>query len=273
MSIIWLVIAFVFVAIPTIISFLEKRQENLQTNKPTKRVKVAFLAAIAGAILSLYSGISADLGQKEEKHGRETAERKYDSVHKQIELKEDTIKDLSKALGIVTDTINSNAKYIIRLQNNQIDSLKYLMHQSLKSMDIQLEVFKQITGNGNKPSIFYWAKREPNPKDGNEIVIGLENQSKYPIHGVTMVVHELFIINGIPNIRSYPSTDAELPPGSKRYIFTANNKPIADNPPGYGYTIEVFWSMGHYGAIIQINSRLLDEKGYLKSTIKVGNLN
>lgn len=246
------------------LGFFEKMDTN-GTDKPTKWATGIYIVAILGFAFSIISAIWTYNGAQNEQEQRIKAEAKYDTAHNLIMLKEDTIRILSGFLKVNTDTLLGRSTSIILSQNRQLDSLGSLMKRSISTMKTQTALFKVVTGDGNRPTVIYLGKKINSQT--NQVIIGLKNESKYPIHSTTITVHEIFTSNGklFGQNREYPAY--ELPPGATKYFFN-ENKPIADNPLGYGYALDISWSMGYYGAVLQVSPRDLDEKGYLKATFK-----
>ncbi|HEX9514127.1 MAG TPA: hypothetical protein VF939_26730 [Puia sp.] len=265
MNLILLIIGAIIAFIGTIIAFREKSIDRISKGNPVRWTNWSFVLASVGAITTLVSGIKSE-------QGKAVAERKYDSINSLIIIKEDSIRHINEELKTASDTIRNKTNYIIRLQNGQLDSSKSLLTKSLKTMALLTEQYKEITGYGNRPTVIYWAKKNRdinnNVFNTNEIVIALKNESNYPIHGATIIIHDVNIQQGKFNYLTHDYPSYELAPGATRYFFRQNRSQV-DDPPGYGLGVEVFWSRGYYIADIQINSKELNEKGYLKSTIKL----
>jgi len=255
----------------TAIAYREKSKDNLDKSKSNKWTNVSFIVASIGVIITVISGLYSEKGKKEEKVNRIATEQKYDSVNKLIVLKEDSIKHINEELRSTSDTVKRKTDYIIQLQKGQLDSSKYLLKRSLTTMSLLTKQYREITGYGNMPTVIYWAKKNRdingNVLNTNEVVIGLKNESQYPLHGAT--THITGIITK-PNSydfinREYQSY--ELAPGVTHYFFRENLNRTEEI--WYGLSVQVYWSRGTFIAEITIDPNQTNETGYLKSTIRL----
>lgn len=160
------------------------KSKTEQGHKKINRLTIfAFVSALIGAWLTYSSGRSAIV----EKNRSDAAARQKDSLNN---IAKDSIINLNKKLAALAleqlDTSRTILKYSQEL-NKAYQRISIL----------QGELYKQVTGNGNKPHLDPNIYSEHNP---DEVGFTLDNFSKYPIYDISASIMDDNILKDLPHV-------------------------------------------------------------------------
>jgi len=255
-----------------IIGYLEKSSDNKNEAKSNHFNYWGLIVLLIGAIIAFGVNYQGNVDKEFAEKQKEIADQKIDSINKVIISKQDELR-------ILNDTVQYLQFKIIDLQLDQRDSTKRLIanqyllsrqqaasfyaSQSIleKSIDQlalqqqindkQLEVMKEITGDGNIPKLFINGYKVTPEDTTFFIYANLMNESKYPITDARVSVTEWFQKEPYRDatLRQFDVSVGDINPYGDKQIF--NSKvPFLKWSNDYHYIINVMWRHGQFTCIV-----------------------
>jgi hypothetical protein len=289
-QLIFLICICLFICIGGLISFYEKSKENKKKKKSNFYNGLGFLIIVIGAITAFAQGFYSE-------KSKESSENKIDSINNVITSKQTTIDSITKVL-------NGKEDSIVKIQNMNFDTARFILSQSLELNRLQRRNNKNqnfIIGLQNKnfdtvnsllsQSLKLNELQEINNEKQQELSQDLTDSTNRPKLFCQAVLTTLedttyFIAIGLFNLGNYPIRDCyikfqqayegydldptpsyTLPPISTTYYYKSKI-PFLKTGTYYQYRIEVRWDRGAYLADLKIKSTPEKDKHTLKTTFE-----